>query len=191
MSGFRGFAVVVLAASSLVLGGCVPVVIGGAALGVNAASQERGLGGAVSDAELQARINHLWLQHSDRLLSRLDMTVDEGRVLLTGRALDETMRADAVRLTWQASGVKEVFNEIVVDPSDAIQQAAADRWISTRLRTALIADAAVQNNNFSIVTVNNVVYLIGRARTRAELDAVLNNARGIPNVRNVVSYVRV
>lgn len=191
MSGFRGFAVVVLGASSLVLGGCVPVVIGGAALGVNAASQERGLGGAVSDAEVQARINHLWLQHSDRLLSRLDMTVDEGRVLLTGRAVDETMRADAVRLTWQASGVKEVFNEIVIDPSDAIQQAAADRWISTRLRTALIADAAVQNNNFSIVTVNNVVYLIGRARTRAELDAVLANARGIPNVRNVVSYVRV
>jgi osmotically-inducible protein OsmY len=41
------------------------------------------------------------------------------------------------------------------------------------------------------MTVNNVVYLIGRARSRPELDAVLLNARGIPNVRNVVSYVRV
>lgn len=191
MKGFPGIALVLLAGASVVVGGCVPVVVGGAALGVNAATQERGITGAVSDAEVQAHINHLWLQHNNRLLSRLDMTVDEGRVLLTGRALDETMKADAARLAWQAEGVKEVFNEIVVDPSDALQQSAADRWISTRLRTALIADGAVQSNNFSIVTQNNVVFLIGRARSRAELDAVLANARGIPNVRNVVSYVRV
>ncbi len=191
MRRFPGLAVLLLAGASVAVGGCVPVVVGGAAVGVNAATQERGLGGAVSDAEVQTQINHLWLQHSERLVSRLDMTIDEGRVLLTGRALDETMRADAVRLAWQARGVREVFNEIVVDPSDALQQSASDRWISTRLRTALIADAAVQSNNFSIVTVNNVVYLLGRARTRAELDAVLANARGIPNVRNVVSYVRV
>jgi osmotically-inducible protein OsmY len=188
---FPGLAVVLLVGVSVAVGGCVPVVVGGAALGVNAATQERGLGGAVSDAEVQAQINHLWLQHSDRLISRLDMTLDEGRVLLTGRALDEAMRADAARLAWQARGTREVFNEIVIDPSDALQQSAADRWISTRLRTALIADPAVQSNNFSIMTVNNVVYLIGRARSRPELDAVLLNARGIPNVRNVVSYVRV
>ncbi len=191
MRRFPGLAVVLLVGVSVAVGGCVPVVVGGAALGVNAATQERGLGGAVSDAEVQAQINHLWLQHSDRLISRLDMTVDEGRVLLTGRALDEAMRADAARLAWQARGTREVFNEIVIDPSDALQQSAADRWISTRLRTALIADPAVQSNNFSIVTVNNIVYLIGRARSRPELDAVLLNARGIPNVRNVVSYVRV
>jgi osmotically-inducible protein OsmY len=188
---FPGLAVVLIVGASVAVGGCIPIVVGGAAVGVNAATQERGLGGAVSDAEVQTQINNLWLQNNERLLSRLDMTVDEGRVLLTGRALDETMRADAARLAWQVHGVKEVYNEIIVDPSDSLQQAAADRWITTRLRAALIADGAVQNNNFSIVTQNNVVYLLGRARNRAELDAVLGNARGVPNVRNVVSYVRV
>jgi peptidyl-prolyl cis-trans isomerase C len=54
-----------------------------------------------------------------------------------------------------------------------------------------ITDADVQNNNFSIVTVNGVVHVIGKARSRAELDKVLGHARGIPNVRRVVSYVRV
>ena len=191
MKRFPGLAVVLIVGASVAVGGCIPIVVGGAAVGVNAATQERGLGGAVSDAEVQTQINNLWLQNNERLLSRLDMTVDEGRVLLTGRALDETMRADAARLAWQVHGVKEVYNEIIVDPSDSLQQAAADRWITTRLRAALIADGAVQNNNFSIVTQNNVVYLLGRARNRAELDAVLGNARGVPNVRNVVSYVRV
>jgi osmotically-inducible protein OsmY len=183
-------AVAATVGSALAVSGCVPVVIGAGALGVNAATQERGLGGAISDTELQTQINHLWFQHSDRLWNRLDITVDEGRVLLTGRAVDEEMRADAVRLAWQANNVKEVINEIVVDPSDAIGQSASDSWISTRLRTALIADGAIQSNNFSIVTVNEVVYLIGRARSRAELDLVLAHARGVPNVRRVVSYVR-
>jgi osmotically-inducible protein OsmY len=191
MIAVRALTVVAAAGLSIAVGGCLPVVVGGAALGVNAVTQERGLGGAVSDAEVQAQVNHYWIQHDNRLLSRLDITVDEGRVLLTGRAIDEDMRADAVRLTWQAKGVVEVINEIVVDPSDSLQQSASDRWMTTRLRTALITDADIQNNNFSIVTVNGVVHLIGKARSRAELDKVLGHARGIPNVRRVVSYVRV
>lgn len=186
----RMLAAAAAAAFGLAASGCVPVVIGGGAMAVNAATQERGIGGAVGDAEIQASINHFWLQHDERLLSRLDMTVDEGRVLLTGRALDEQMRADAVRLAWQASRVQEVINEIEIDPTDSLQQRASDRWIATRLRTALITDGGIRQNNYSIVVVNGSVYLLGRASGQAELDRALGHARGIPDVRRVVSYVR-
>jgi len=183
------------AAAVAVLGtataGCVPAVIGGGAMAVNAATQERGLGGAVGDAETQAAVNHLFLQHDERLVSRIDITVDEGRVLLVGRAVDEHMRADAVRLAWQAPRVEEVIDEIEVSAEAPIRDRASDGWITTRLRTALITDGGIRQNNYEITTVNGSVYLIGRAADRAELDRVLELARGIPDVRRVVSYVRV
>jgi hypothetical protein len=71
-------AYIVLFMSALAGTGCAPVVIGGAAVAGSAAAQERGLGGAFRDTDIQARINHLWLQHSMDLYQRLNMTVNEG-----------------------------------------------------------------------------------------------------------------
>jgi osmotically-inducible protein OsmY len=170
--------------------GCAPVVIGGAAVAGSAAAQERGLGGAFRDTDIQARINHLWLQHSMDLYQRLNMTVNEGKVLLTGRARDPEMRLDAVRLAWQADGVKEVINEIEVDDKSTITDSARDTWIATQLRTKLLFDRNISSINYSIDTVNGVVYLMGFARNQAELDRVTGYARELPYVKRVVSYVR-
>jgi BON domain len=42
-----------------------------------------------------------------------------------------------------------------------------------------------------VKTEDGVVYIIGSARSQDELDRVTNYARNIPNVRRVVSYVRI
>ena len=67
---------------------------------------------------------------------------------------------------------------------------AKDAWITTRLRTALTLDKNIQSINYSIDTVNGVVYLIGAAQNRMELNRVIETARTIPNVKRVVSYVK-
>jgi osmotically-inducible protein OsmY len=184
-------ALVAVTLAALAASGCAPLVVGGAATtAVIAASQERGLGGAISDTEIQAQINHLWFQHSIEMHSRLGMTVNQGNVLVTGRAKNPEMRLDAVRLAWQASGVKEVINEILVDDSSTLTDSARDTWISTQLRTKLMFDRDVSSINYSIDTVNGVVYLMGHARDQTELERVTGHARGLPYVKRVVSYVR-
>ncbi|QQP91035.1 BON domain-containing protein [Skermanella sp. TT6] len=173
------------------LPGCAPLVVGGAATtAVVAASQERGLGGAISDTEIQAQINHYWFQHSVEMHSRLGMTVNQGTVLLTGRARTPEERLDAVRLAWQANGVREVINEIVVDDASTLGDSTRDTWISTQLRGKLLFDREVSSINYSIETVNGVVYLMGNARDPAELERVTGHARSLPYVKRVVSYVR-
>ncbi len=180
-----------LTAIALASAGCAPLVIGTAATTAGtAAAQQRGIGGAASDTAIQAEINHLWFQHDVEMHRRLDMTVNEGRVLLTGRATTPEMRLDAVRLAWQANGVKEVINEVEVSEGGGISDAASDAWISTQLRSRLLFDREVSSINYTIDTVNGVVYLIGVARGQAELDRVVGHARAIPNVKRVVSYVR-
>jgi osmotically-inducible protein OsmY len=173
------------------MGACAPLVVGGAATtAVIAASQPRGLGGAISDTEIQAQINHFWFQHDMDMQSRLSTNVNQGTVLLTGRAKDPEMRLDAVRLAWQANGVKEIINEIVVDDGSTLTDSTRDTWISTQLGTKLMFDRDISSINYSVETVNGVIYLMGNARDPAELERVTGHARSLPYVKRVVSYVR-
>ena len=191
MSGLaRLWAVVGLAVVAVAGTACVPLVLGAGGTAVVAAHEKRGLRGFATDTAITAQINELWLQHSLDLYGRLAMSVDQGRVLLTGRAADPQMRLDAVRLAWQANGVKEVINEVQVDNESGIVDSAKDTWITTQLRTRITFDGAVSGQNYSIDTVNGVVYLMGWAKGQDELDRAVGHARAIPNVQRVVTYVQ-
>jgi osmotically-inducible protein OsmY len=189
---FRGPAAALLfsAAMAVALSGCVGAAIGaGAAVGV-AAAQEGGIRNAASDTAIRLQITDLWLKHDVNMYRRLDMTVKEGRVLITGTVPTPDARVDAIRLAWQADGVREVINEINVDKSSGIAGYATDVWISGQLKSKLLLDKYVQSINYTVDTVNGTIYLMGIAQDQKELDRVINHARSIGRVRNVVSYVR-
>ena len=112
------------------------------------------------------------------------------RVLVTGVMPSEEMRAKAIELAWQADGVKEVINEVQIGEG-SFGDYTQDTWISTQLKADLLLDAEVSSINYSIQTVRGVVYIIGIAQSDQELQRVLNHARGLANVRKVVSYVQV
>lgn len=173
----------------LALGGCVETAVGvGAAAGVGAA-QERGLEQAAIDTRITTQITHNWLQYDKELFLALGHDVYEGRVLITGVVKSEDIRARAVKLAWEVDGVKEVINEIIVDPSGKTGTFARDTWISTQLKSKILTDSEVLGINYFIETVRHVVYLFGVAQSREELDRVVNYARNIPRVERVVNHV--
>lgn len=172
------------------LSGCVPLAVGAAAVGgAGVASQERGVSGFVDDAGIQLTINDVWLKHSTGLHSRIGLTIDQGRVMLTGRAANAQERLDAVRLTWTVNGVREVINEITIGPEPSISDTARDRWISTRFRAAITVESDVSSQNYAFTTSERVIYLLGTAKSRAELDRVIDIARRTPSVERVVDHV--
>jgi osmotically-inducible protein OsmY len=178
--------------SVMMMAACTPLGMAtGAAAGVGtAASKEGGIGGAFTDAGIKAKINDAWLQYDIDTFSKLSTTVNQGRVLLTGVVQNPEDRVEAVRLVWQVEGVKQVMNEIRVADSEGAPGFVRDTWITTRLRTALTFEKNVQSLNYSIDTVQGVVYLMGVAMNQQELDKVLQIARTIPNVKQVVNYVK-
>lgn len=181
-----------IASVLLLIGGCTPLgaaVGAGASLGV-AAAQEGGFEGAVTDAAIRLQIHDLWFKHNVDMYRSLDMTVKEGRVLVTGTVTDPDMRVDAIRLAWQADGVRQVINEIRVEDSKSIKNFVQDTWITGQLRTKLTFDKQVQSINYSIDTVKGTVYLMGVAQDERERTRVIDHARNLPYVHNVVSYIR-
>jgi osmotically-inducible protein OsmY len=192
-SGYRKTIILLTALAGLgqVTSACAVAVIGGGAAAGAAASQDRGFQGVMSDTRIRADINHLWFQESENLYVRINLQVQEGRVLLSGRVADPQTRVDAVRLAWQVEGVHEVINEIELDDESTLTDRARDTKIGLELRNKLRFDKDVRSLNYSVEVVNQQIYLIGVAQDQAELDRVMAHAKDVRYARRVVNYVRI
>lgn len=189
----RGLALGLAVALPLALGGCVgAVVVGGLAAAGGAgyvAGQERGVDGVASDFAIKTDIAKAYAETDPRLQAGITATVYHGRVLLTGRVPSPEMKTAAVEIARRNPHVRVVHDEIEVASADGFWDGAKDAWISTQIRSEMLADAHIRSVNYTIETENGSVYLIGSARSQGELDRATRIARHVPGVKRVVSYV--
>ena len=165
------------------------VVGAGSTAGV-AGAQERGFSGTLDDTKIRADINSAWINKDADMFRKVDLSIYEGRVMLTGIVVKEVQRDDAVRLTWQAAGVREVINEIQVNASGQdFTDYTHDTWIQQKLQTLLLFDKDVKNVNYVIDVVGGVIYILGLAQDQAELDRVIAQASDISGVKRVINHV--
>ena len=185
-------ALLTLTLMALSLQGCTALGVAtgaGAIAGVSAA-KEGGISQSAKDFWISAQISDLWFKYNVETFSKLDVTVKKGRVLITGVVQDPEHRVEAVRLAWQPEGVKQVINEIRVAESAGVKGFFNDAWITAQIRTKITLDKEVQSVNFTIDSVQGTVYLMGVAHSQAETNRVIEIARSISNVQQVISYIR-
>ena len=185
---FMGAAVLV----SGLLAGCSPIgtAVGVAATTINLATQERGLVKGVDDNLTWIGINQRLLEKDQYLFQKVSLQVHEGRVLLTGFVQKPEDRLEATNIAWQSSGVREVMNEIKIGRGLDLGDYSEDAWLIQRLRLKIMADSQVRANNFSIDCIRSTIYLMGVAQDATERQRVIDHARDIAYVREVVSRVR-
>ncbi len=176
---------------SIVLSGCTPVgvVVGGVAAAGVTIAEERSVESALDDASIKVKILNAFIQESESLFVDVSTIVVEGRVLVTGEVPSDKDRETASALIWPITGVKEVLNELQVSNEGSFNSSAGDTWISTKLKARLLQDLDIKHVNYSIDTVNNVVYLMGIAQNQGELERVYLQARDVSGVRKIVSHV--
>lgn len=194
LKSYRSKAVLVgfLGVFLLTPGACTPVgvAVGAGATAVTASQTEKGFSQSVTDQGIEAEISYLWLRENPEIFEDVEMEVEEGRVLLSGLVQNIEHRLDAVRLAWQADGVREVINEIRVGEEGTIADFARDAWITSQINSKLLFDRDVSAIDYSVETVNQVVFIMGIAQSPAELDRVIGHAKNVAYVRRVISYVR-
>ena len=173
----------------VICGGCTQAILtAGATTGV-AISQERTLGDVIDDTAIVVNIKDKLFSLSDDVFLRVSIKSSEGRVLLTGNVAITEHRIEASKIAWNTKGVKEVYNEINVRDRSNIKNYFKDILISNELRLRLLREKNISALNYTIETVNKVVYIMGIARTNDELSLVIEQARNIRGVEKVLSYV--
>lgn len=171
---------------------CTPIgaAIGaGATLGISSA-REGGIKSTASDLKIRTLINDKWFKYDLDTFLKLKLTINQGRVLVTGIVQNPDHRVEAIRLVWQVDGIYQVINEIRVADGEGLPGYVRDKWITTRLRTEMTFDRDIQSINYSIDTVAGTVYLMGVAQNQVELNKVIERARVLPHVMQVISYVK-
>lgn len=171
---------------------CSPIgaVVGGAAVAGSAVAEERSVGDVLDDTGIKFRIGEALLMKDERLFINVSSDVVQGRVLVTGTVPNPEDRLEAARLIWKIDGVREVYNELQVTNEGSIATFSSDSWISTQLNFNMVGDFDIKHINYSIETVNGIVYLMGIAQDAAELELVKNHARDVKGVRKIISYVK-
>lgn len=192
--GIRGLAIaaaLAIAVPVLISGCSLPVVLAGAgAAGAVVVAEEREVRDVIDDNGIRLAINKAWLETDTTIFTNLSTKVTEGRVLITGVVSDPQDRLDAIRIAWQVDGVREVINEIEVDKPLGFSGYARDSAITGQIESRLLFDSSIKSINYSILTENRVVYVMGIAQDEAERSRVIDHARQIPYVRRVVDYSR-
>ncbi len=175
--------------SMTVLNGCVPLLVGGTAVGVSVAHDRRTTGTVMDDQTIELKIYDA-LERQLPPGNRISTTSYNGAVLLTGEVVSEAMRQQAEQIARNLSQppVREVYNELVIGPPSPMSVQRNDALITTKVKTALfqIKIKDFDPSRVKVVTERGVVYLMGLVR-RKEADAAADAASRVDGVRQVVT----
>ena len=160
-------------------------------LAVGACSSSRSLDKSFSDFSASTELKSVLFTDRSRDYSDVDITIHEGRLLLTGTMRSEDGRNKLIENAWKADGVSEVIDEIFVGDKTPFGQGFEDSRIDQVLRTKLVTDGDVVSGNYKFAVSRAVVYLIGTARSEREHKEAVELARTIPGVEQVVSHAAI
>ena len=171
------------------LSGCATAVLGVGTAAVAASTTEKGLTTSVNDAAIVTKIKDRFVQSNFSLVTAVDVSVNEGSVLMTGKVKTPEEKVQATRIAWEIKGVREVVNELQVSDTSSLKDLAKDLAASATLRGKLIADGDISSLNFNIDVVNGTIYLSGIAADAAEMNRVVAHAQEVRFTRKVVNYI--
>ena len=185
------FTLVYIILLSILIAHCAQVATGTAVKVVTVNQEARSIGEFVDDTIIKTLIKNTYFDQNEKLFFNIDVEVSQGRVLLTGTIENIDLKIEATRIAWGVKGVQTVINEIQISNSDNIINFADDLVISTKVKGKLILNEKINSLNYNIETVNKLVYIIGIARSEDERDLVIDIAKEVYGVEEVIDYISI
>ena len=174
----------------LFLSACAPVVVGGGMVTATMLGERRSTDNYLEDNWVAWKIRSYYVRSKRVRAGNINVSVYNGKVLLTGAAASQGEINEAVGIAKATRGVLEVATEIKVQHETAAEL-AADALISNQVKVKLLTDIRVRGLDIHVETTKKVVFLTGLAQTVLERDWAVAISRAVSGVREVVSYIEV
>ena len=174
----------------LILPSCVGVSSKGIfGTGVSIAFDPRSVGTQIDDSIMQKNLSARVLILDKKYLFSVNSKVLDGRIFLTGKVDDPEEKLKLTKMAWEIQGVRSVRNDIKVKEDFNFKQSAKDILITSQLRTALILNRNIKASNYQIDTYKKKIYIYGISITSDEKQEVINEAKQILDVKNVIASI--
>ncbi|AAU03856.1 BON domain-containing protein [Rickettsia typhi] len=179
----------------LSISACLPAIFTAVTATGIVASKDQPMSKTLNDVKIATGIKADLVKNNFKDLgAKINVEVSQGRVLLTGNIQKETDALKAVKIAWDQTGVQEVINELKVNKNNNhfdLVQYTKDTMITTQIKAKNLVRKDIKFANYTILTIDNIVYLFGVARSEEELEKLASIASKIKGVEKVVCYANI
>jgi osmotically-inducible protein OsmY len=171
-------------ALSTQLTACVPVIVGGAAVGGSMAADRRTSGTYIEDQAIELKASKA-IADSLKEKVHANVTSFNRQLLITGEVSDEASKKKAESLVKPIENVLSIHNYLVIGANSSISTRTNDAYITSKVKANFIKENKFSANYVKVVTESGTVYLLGLV-THKEADDAVEIARSIGGVKTVV-----
>ena len=172
------------------LSGCVGTSSTGVfGTGVTIAMDPRTLGTQIDDSVMDKTLDARLLALNKNYFISVKTKIIDGRIFVTGKVNTPEEKLKITKVAWETKGARSVKNDLKIKEKFNFKQSAKDLLITSQLRTALIFNKKIKAVNYNIDTYKKKIYVYGISRTKEEKDEVINEAKQILDVEDVITSI--
>ncbi len=157
--------------------------------GVTVAMDPRTLGTQIDDSVMDKNLDTRILLMDKKYFLSIDTKVIDGRIFITGKVDNPEEKLKITKLAWETKGARSVKNDIKLKENFNFKQSAKDLLITSQLRSAMIFNKKIKAVNYNIDTYKKKIYVYGIAETKDERDLVIQEAKEILDVEDVIASI--
>jgi len=157
--------------------------------GVSIATDPRTIGTQIDDNIMQKNLSARIINRNAKYLFAVKPKVIDGRIFITGKVNTVEEKLNITKLAWETKGARSVKNDLKIREQFDIQQFSKDILITSQLRTVMIASKTIKSTNYNIDTYKKKIYIYGIAESEEERSEVINEAKQILDVDDVISSI--
>jgi len=175
---------ILAAALSTQLTACVPVIVGGAAVGGSMAADRRTSGTYIEDQAIELKASKA-IADSLKEKVHANITSFNRQVLITGEVSDDANKKKAESLVKPIENVASIKNYLEIAKNSSLSVRTNDAYLTSKVKANFLKENKFSANYVKVVTESGTVYLLGLV-THKEADDAVEIARSIGGVKTVV-----
>tara|TARA_B100000427_G_scaffold254303_1_gene217824 strand:- start:2210 stop:2803 length:594 start_codon:yes stop_codon:yes gene_type:complete len=173
-----------------IISGCVGYSSTGVfGTGVSIALDPRTIGTQIDDSIMKKNLGAKLLTMNKNNFFAVKTKVLDGRIFITGKVDSVEDKFKITKLAWEIKGARSVKNDLRIKEKFNFKQSAKDILITSQLRAAMISSKKIKSVNYNIDTYKKKIYVYGIAQDELERDEVMNEAKQISEVEDVITSI--
>tara|TARA_B100000700_G_scaffold236798_1_gene262736 strand:- start:188 stop:781 length:594 start_codon:yes stop_codon:yes gene_type:complete len=157
--------------------------------GVTIAMDPRTLGTQIDDSIMDKSLDTKLLTANKNYFLSVKTKIIDGRIFITGKVDTVEEKLNITKMAWEIKGARSVKNDLKIKDKFNFKQSAKDILITSQLRSALIFNKKTKSVNYNIDTYKKKIYVYGIASTTEERDEVIEEAKQILDVEDVITSI--
>ncbi|MEZ8266562.1 BON domain-containing protein [Vibrio cyclitrophicus] len=185
LTSMKLFKLISVSLLTLSLSGCAGIFIAGAATTANLVTDTRTTKEIWNDNNIEFEVAAITNKQPFRGNVRVTASSYRGSVVLMGQAMTDSERRAFENQAKDVTGVKSIHNQVRVKEPLSVSAISKDSWITTKVKSALLANAELNGIKVKVITEDSEVFLLGLV-SRKHADIATEVARNISGVKQVI-----